>query len=492
MVQGAGFVDSHSLFCRFGSVDTAALFLSSTLLSCISPVHAAELTVVEVSNNHADFSTSGVQFEFRDLPIILRLSPSRGPEVGGSVLNVFGSGFYTPSNALWCRFAKDESVAAVFVSSSHLTCVSPPFWGERLAKIRVTANNLDFSETEKIFVYDPVVHIERVAPTSSVYLGGSSVTVTGAFFVSTSDLSCQFADRRSLNVASSDMHALGLSAVSEPWPPSGAAPLQSISRASWHSTSQVVCEVPGLPLGFYEIEISNNGVDFVGNGVLLLIAAEAELDTARPSHGGTAGGTVVEVSGRFFLNSTSLRCRFDASVVLATFRSRNLIACQSPPHNAVEIDLAVSNDGQYFVEGLRFLYVRIPIITQIFPSSGPVLGGTRMNITGSSFDVPFAESAIFCKVGIYLVPADYVSSTFLQCNSPSHIAEVVSVELASNQSDLTANYLSFLYSPAPEVTYLAPSQGPVLGLTEVSIFALHPVILFVWKYYIRLAICHHL
>ena len=279
MIQGFGFSLSFSLFCRFDSVDIAALFLSSSLLSCVSPVHIAGFAPVEVSNNHVDFSTSGISYEYRDPLLITNISPSRGPEIGGSFVTVYGSGFYTPNSGIWCRFGVEQNVSAVYVSDTHISCVSPPYFGTRQVKVQVTTNNEDFAESEGIFIYDAVIHIDRVTPSSAVYLGGSVMTVFGANFINSDNLSCQFVDRGDLYLLSSYRNTFG-SSNGEPW--SSLSGVESISSyqivpASWISASLIFCRVPGLPPGFYAVEVSNNGVDFTTQNVLLLVAPELQI-----------------------------------------------------------------------------------------------------------------------------------------------------------------------------------------------------------------------
>ncbi len=127
LVHGWHFSPSHSLFCRFGNADSAALFISSTQLSCMSPVHPPGLVAVEVSNNHMDFSTSRILHEFRAPLTVTSISPPRGAETGGTVLNVYGSNFFLPIGGIWCRFADSINVSAAFSSSSYVTCIAPRF-----------------------------------------------------------------------------------------------------------------------------------------------------------------------------------------------------------------------------------------------------------------------------------------------------------------------------------------------------------------------------
>ena len=64
-VTGTGFVNSVSLFCKFGEQEVAGVFASATSVVCVSPQHIAGSVNLEVSSNRVDFSTSMKAFEFK-------------------------------------------------------------------------------------------------------------------------------------------------------------------------------------------------------------------------------------------------------------------------------------------------------------------------------------------------------------------------------------------------------------------------------------------
>jgi hypothetical protein len=59
-----------------------------------------------------------------------------------------------------------------------------------------------------------------------------------------------------------------------------------------------------------------------------------------------------------FLQQPELACRFDASVVLATFVSTSVMACVSPPHAAGSVQIRIANNNQDFDAVQTYVYDR--------------------------------------------------------------------------------------------------------------------------------------
>ncbi|CAN0555402.1 unnamed protein product, partial [Ectocarpus sp. 12 AP-2014] len=97
-VQGTGFLNSTTAFCRFGDggiVSIDAIF-DSTRVVCTSPPKGDTLptqVTVEVTNNGLDWTSSGVVYTYLPPITITGVSPKVGPLSGGTVVRVRGSGF---------------------------------------------------------------------------------------------------------------------------------------------------------------------------------------------------------------------------------------------------------------------------------------------------------------------------------------------------------------------------------------------------------------
>jgi len=60
------------------------------------------------------------------------------------------------------------------------------------------------------------------------------------------------------------------------------------------------------------------------------------------------GGVAVTVTGSGFVSSSDLVCRFDATVVSATYSSPTTLSCIAPQHIAGTVVLEVANNNEDF------------------------------------------------------------------------------------------------------------------------------------------------
>lgn len=86
--------------CKFGDRIVRAQFDSTVRIVCKAPP-GEELGVMlpfEVSLNGVDWSNTGMQFFYYDIPVIYGISPSMGPEAGGTLIYIQGANFTNISN----------------------------------------------------------------------------------------------------------------------------------------------------------------------------------------------------------------------------------------------------------------------------------------------------------------------------------------------------------------------------------------------------------
>ena len=121
------------------------------------------------------------------------------------------------------------------------------------------------------------------------------------------------------------------------------------------------------------------------------------------------------VTGQNFVNIASLSCRFGAAyyTVIARYLTSRTLECVAPPHDAGQVAVQLSLNGQQFVNlGATYLYHEVPIIYAIDPPRGPVEGGTLMEVWGQYFSVHPAATVV-CRVGGVTVPATVRSTSRL-------------------------------------------------------------------------------
>jgi hypothetical protein len=87
--------------------------------------------------NGVDWSDTGFKFTYYEVPQIDYISPTSGPESGGTMVYLFGSNFTNMSNPseFNCRFSAvnlripPKKMPGIYVNSTTIMCASPGGWG---------------------------------------------------------------------------------------------------------------------------------------------------------------------------------------------------------------------------------------------------------------------------------------------------------------------------------------------------------------------------
>jgi hypothetical protein len=178
-----------------------------------------------------------------------------------------------------------------------------------------------------------------------------------------------------------------------------------------------------------------------------------------------AGGDITITGHNLFPNERVVIGGVIASVLAADPAGRFLSAT-APSHAAGGVNLTVRNtDGQsiFLANALTYRY-EAPTITEVFPSSGPVEGGTSIDINGTNF----APGVVVTIGG---VPASNVSrsDTSIHATTGAHAAGLVDVVVTNPGLQASAR-AAFAYLSGPaSITSISPRTGPVSGGTPVTI-----------------------
>ncbi len=184
-----------------------------------------------------------------------------------------------------------------------------------------------------------------------------------------------------------------------------------------------------------------------------------------PSSGSGAGGTIVVISGIRFANPVT-SVQFGGAAVFFARLSGQSIEALAPSHAAGAVDVtvtdgagtSVANPGDVFTFQPSTPPPVGPAITAVSPSSGLVLGGTRVTIDGSGLSG--ATAVLFGST-----PAVITSntSTFVTVDTPAEAAGTVDITVTTptGTTPLTpADRFSFLATvPAAPLNVVAVTQG---------------------------------
>jgi len=198
-----------------------------------------------------------------------------------------------------------------------------------------------------------------------------------------------------------------------------------------------------------------------------------------PAVGFVTGGTQATIGGCGFSGTGTLTVAFGAaSPITVTPASDASLTVTSPAAAApgavtvtVRLHPATGADS---VATTTFTYVAKPAITKIAPATGPEKGGTSVHVTGSALTQTGATTAVKFGATAAASVSD-VTGASLKAVSPAGTGTqnvTVTVTLPGGES-ATSNGLPFLYVPAPTVTSVSPTSGPVRGGTDVTVTGTH-------------------
>jgi hypothetical protein len=240
-----------------------------------------------------------------------------------------------------------------------------------------------------------------------------------------------------------------------------------------------------------DLVVLNNGVDSSMTSAPFQYHNRFSVSFADPVIGSVIGGTVVEVrltpdqggesEDNFVLDfeRDEVKCRFGLSVSDAIVAGNRSVYCVTNPHRSGTVVVSVSLNGQDFVSSdVAFTFQPVVKILSLYPSEGPVMGGTSVQVNGLGFPSDFLESSrVQCRFDNIVVDAVLSSSegeedqdVVVHCVSPSVTQNGnVRVEVTNNAQDFTSQSMFFRYQDPLFVTQVEPSVGPASGGSEVFV-----------------------
>ena len=161
----------------------------------------------------------------------------------------------------------------------------------------------------------------------------------------------------------------------------------------------------------------------------------------------------------------------DVDTTQFTFVSDSQINVTVPARVAGMVDVRVTTEvgrsAQASADHFTYNAAPAPVVISLDTTSGPLDGGTLVNITGSY--LTGAAAVLFGGV-----PADYQfnSDSSITAWSPQHASALVDVQVVTpTGTSATGSGDQFYYIPgsAPTITSITPSSGSTAGGTVVTI-----------------------
>ncbi|MGM4957192.1 IPT/TIG domain-containing protein [Bradyrhizobium japonicum] len=415
----------------FGGTAAAGFtFNSATSITATSPAGAAGAVDVRVTTPGGTSATSAAdQFTYAAPPTVTSISPTSGPQTGGTTVVITGTNF---SGATAVTFGATAATGFAVNSATQITATSPAGTGTVDITVTTVGGTSATSAADQ-FTYVPAPTVTSISPTSGPGVGGTTVTITGTNFTGATTV------------------VFGATAA---------------TGVTVNSATQITATSPA---GTSTIDIrvtTAGGTSATSAADQFTYVATPAVTSLSPTSGPAAGGTVVTITGTNFTGVTAVSFGGTAAAGF-TFNSATSITATSPAGAAGAVDVRVTTPGgtSAISAADQFTYAGPPSITSISPTGGPLGGGTIVTITGANLSgatvVTFGATA---AAGFTVNSATQITAT-----SPAGAGTVdIRVTTVGGTSAMSAAD-QFSYAATPAVTSVAPNAGLLAGGTSVTI-----------------------
>jgi hypothetical protein len=438
-ITGTGFTGTTAV--QFGGVNgTNVTGVTSTSITVTTPAHAVGGVDVIVLGPNGASALGGPQFTYtQPTPVIGSLSPTSGPEGGGTSVTITGTGF---TGATTVNFGLTAG-SNVVVSSDTSLSVTSPLHAAGTVPVTVVSPGVTSNATIN-FTFNPAPAITAVlSPIGGTTAGGTSVTITGTNF--TNATLVKFGTVSGTNLVVVDSATITVTS-----PP--------------HAAGQVDVQVT-TPDGTSPI---------VADDHYLYAVPPVIVTGVTPNTGGFAGGTTVTVSGSGFTGATGVTFGLLTGTIVIV-NSDTTLTVTSPALGVGTVDVRVTGPGGTSATSPadQFTYAGLlaPTVTGVSPDFGTDLGNTPVTVTGTGF-IPGVSTVTFGAVTVPVGQVTVNSGTSLTVASPPQAAGLVYVQVSNligtSIATTTANQYTYQHS-LPTVTGVSPLSGTTLGGQTVTV-----------------------
>ena len=422
---------------KFGSLPASGVVtVSDTTIRCFAPEGAGGTSVDVLVANGNGTGLRAQGFRYHRPPDLSSLVPELGPRSGGSLVTLHGSGFReSGAGETTVLFGGTAALEVSVVDDGTLTCRTPAKASDASVDVELfNANGRALLGQSFRFVTAPT--LAALEPAAGPARGGTPVTLRGAGFL-----------------------AAGAGTTTVRFASASAADVRVLDDAT------LTCSAPrGLPGTRADVRLSNpNGSARLAGAYRYL--ALPTLVTLRPGEGAPPGGTRVRLAGAGFAVAGTPRVRFGIAEALdVVVESDRVLLCTTPPGRSGAVDVSVRTLGGTAILRDGFVYGSTrPTITELFPSHGSSLGGTRIDLQGANFLASSAGSntVLFGDVAASSVRA--LNDGLLRCVAPPGAPGALVDVSVANANGSVRRAAAYRYHLQPGLTSVTPTQGSPVG-----------------------------
>jgi len=507
-ITGTNFTGATSITFA-GAPPVSPTVVNDTEISAVTPAHAAGSAAITVTTPGGT-GTLANGFTYVLPPSIGSVSPDSGSGYSETTVTITGTNF---SGATAVKFGNDD--ASSFTVNSPTSITAKTAGGTGIVNVSVTTAGGTSSSGQFTYLGPP--SIRGIDTATGPTAGGTSVTINGSNFTSSSSVkfgtadatSVTFVDATQLKVVS-PAHEAGMvliavktgggnatftgftygdtPTITEVAPTAGptaggntviitgtgfsaaettdAVKFGAVTASyTVESDSTIKATAPQLGAGTYDITVRTPV------GTSAASAADQYNSVAAPTVtsidkiiGTTAGGTQVVIKGTGFSAAEQTGAvKFGTAVANYTINSNTQITAWSPSGSAGTVDVTVKTPGgtSDTSSNARFTFVAAPTLNYVDPVAGPTAGGATVTLSGSNFTpdatVTFSGTPVSATVN---------SATSITVTTPARTLGGVSVIVTTPGGSASASYT---YAPPPVINSISPASGSTAGGTDITL-----------------------
>jgi PKD repeat protein/uncharacterized protein YjbI with pentapeptide repeats len=424
---------------RFGGINATSFSIENdTAIIARTPAHAAGLVYVNVTTPEGTGAGAG-KFTYVLLPTVTSVAPPTGPIAGGTPVKIIGTNF---TGATSVKFGGTDVTSFAVENITAISAITPAH-AAGLVSVNVTTPNGTAAGASR-FTYVALPSITSIAPATGPVNTNIPIVITGANLIGATN-----SESSLYNVSFGGIVLTNMTVV---------------------SATTIRGSIPPGTAGAVNVNITTaNGTAVTGTNKFTFVNPPT-FTGITPGTGSLAGDTPITITGTDLIGAkNSAVSIYNISIggtVLTnmTVVSATKIIGSTRPGSAGLADISISTPNGSVSAADAFTYVESQTFTGITPVTGPIAGGTWVNITGTNL-----IGATVVKFGGTATTAIWVeNSTAIMAKTPARAAGRVYVNVTT-PNGTAAGPNAFTYVALPTITKISPPTGPIAGGNQVNI-----------------------
>ena len=434
--SGLGFIEKALI----GNAEcTDVTIINDNSLTCITPpagiTPTVDLVLIGKANKRATLADA---YKYQASPAITSFTPTSGKTSGGDILTITGSGFLEGATVLLGNSVCED---VTVLSSTSLQCTTN-FHSLGDVKIKVTNSDGQSVDSTGNFTFNPPPSLLAISPSGGPLNSATNVTFTGTGFKSTTKI--YFGTTLCTNTF------------------------------VFVDSTTITCKSPvSATEKMVDIKIENTDGQFITATSAFRYQEAPTISAISIDSGPLLGGTNITITGtKFLLGAVAkvggVNCQNSGYISGTSF------SCITPPRaTAGVVAITLQNpDNQVATAATPFTYRVAPTITSISPTSGPAIGGTVVEITGTGFlapNDPLKKPTVSFGAASCTVNTTLSTTTKITCTTNPGSFGVVYASVMNYDGQSVIMPSAFTLISPPAIFSVSPNSGPTTGSTSVTI-----------------------